>query len=267
MRASDMKMPCDLYIVGLGVSIPEHLTIQAITAMSKCSKFFSIVQEPVNLWLPSEKIGNVEVINLLNAYVDGGLRTENYDRAAKMVLEASGHGDPVAYITYGNAMAYDSVAQRIVKKASDSGLSTQVVPGISSLDSILCDLQVDMAPAIQVFEATWLLAFEIVPRVDTHVILVQMGSFGSYRAHYSRKLNGAALTELIALLTSVYPKDHTVSLVRSTASGQQPEKVTKFKIERLCEATAEELSGASLYIPALTQPAPNAALLSRLEAS
>jgi precorrin-6B methylase 1 len=262
-----MKSPYDLYIIGLGVSIPEHLTIQAIDAMSSCSKLFSIVQEPVSLWLPPEKVGKVEVINLLDSYVDGGLRVENYERAAETVLSASGTGGSIGYITYGNAMAYDSVAQRIVKRALDSGRSAHVVPGISSLDSILCDIQVDMAPAIQVFEASWLLAFDIIPRVDTHVILVQMGSFGSYRAHYSRKLDGSALTSLIQHLSSVYPKDHRVSLVRSTASGAQPEKITRFTLERLSDATAEELSGASLYIPALTQPSPNAEALARLEAN
>jgi len=262
-----MKTPYDLYIIGLGVSIPEHLTIQARDAMSSCRKLFSIVQEPISLWLPPEKIGKVEVINLLDSYVDGSIRMENYNRAAEMVLEASGNGNSVGYVTYGNPMAYDSVAQIIAKRAFESGRSARVVPGISSLDSILCDIQVDMAPAIQVFEASWLLAFEIVPRVDTHVILVQMGSFGSYRAHYGHRLDGGALTDLVHHLTSVYPKDHRVSLVRSTASGEHPEKISSFTLGRLSDATAEELSGASLYIPALRQPIPNAATLTKLEAN
>jgi uncharacterized protein YabN with tetrapyrrole methylase and pyrophosphatase domain len=260
-----MKTTYDLYIIGLGVSIPEHLTAQAIEAMSNCCKLFSIVQEPVSRWLPPEQVGRIEVINLLDFYVDGSLRMENYDRAAQMVLDASGVGSS-GYITYGNPMAYDSVAQLIVKRAPESGRSVRVVPGISSLDSMLCDIQVDMAPAIQVFEASWLLAFKIVPRVDTQVILVQMGSFGSYRTHYRRRLDGNALIDLVHHLTSVYPNDHRVSLVRSTASGLHPEKISSFTLEHLSDATAEELSGASLHIPTLRQPIPNGAMLAKLEA-
>jgi hypothetical protein len=128
-------------------------------------------------------------------------------------------------------------------------------------------MQVDMAPAIQVFDASWFVAFEIVPRVDTHAVLIQMGSFGSYRAHYTRRMDGSGLTGLVQRLTSVYPKDHRVSLVRSTASGEYPEKISSFTLERLADATAEELSGASLYIPALRQPIPNDAMLAKLQAN
>ncbi len=257
--------PCDLYIIGLGVSLPEHLTKQAIDTMASCCKLFSIVQEPLLPWLPLEKRENVEVINLLDFYVDGSIRMENYNRAADMVLEAKGDGRPVGYVTYGNPMFYDSVAQLIARKAA-AGRSVRVLPGISSLDSIVCDIQVDMAPGIQIYEASWLMAFQILPRVDTHVILVQVGSVGSYRAHYGQRLDGSTLTGLIDHLTTVYPKEHRVSLVRSTATGEHPEKISSYTLERLCDATAEELSGASLYIPAFKQPTPNPEMLTELEA-
>jgi uncharacterized protein YabN with tetrapyrrole methylase and pyrophosphatase domain len=262
-----MNAPNDLYVIGLGVSFPEHLTKQAIDAMASCSKLYSIVQEPLLPWLPAEKMGKIEVINLLDSYVDGTLRIENYNRAADLVLEASGDGMNVGYVTYGNPMAYDTVAQLIVKKAAEQGRKARVIPGISSLDSILCDMQVDIAPAIQVFEASWMMAFQIVPRVDTHVILMQMGSFGSYRSHYGKRLSGGALTGLVEHLLAAYPREHRVSLVRSTASGQHPEKISTYTLERLSDATVEELSGASLYIPAVRQPTPNTAMLRELEAN
>jgi len=123
-----------------------------------------------------------------------------------------------------------------------------------------------MAPGIQIYEASWLMAFQILPRADTHVILVQVGSVGSYRAHYGQRLDGRTLTGLIDHLTTIYPKEHRVSLVRSTASGEHPEKISSFTLERLCDATAEELSGASLYIPAFKQPTPNPEMLTELEA-
>jgi hypothetical protein len=68
-----MNAPNDLYVIGLGVSFPEHLTKQAIDAMASCSKLYSIVQEPLLPWLPAEKMGKIEVVNLLDSYVDGTL--------------------------------------------------------------------------------------------------------------------------------------------------------------------------------------------------
>jgi precorrin-3B methylase len=241
----------ELFIIGLGVMIPGHITKLATDCMSRCVKLFAIVQEPTHLWLPQAGIGRIEVVNLLQSYVEGNLRTQNYERATRRVIDDLKEGQSVGYVTYGNPMAYDSVAQNLVHEAKKSGFRARVIPGISSVDTIFCDLGRDMAPAVQIFDASWLLACGLRPQVTIPTLLLQMGTFGSFRTHYTERRDGSSLSDLVSHLGVVYPSRHPVSLIRSTSHHSQPAKVTEVSLENLGRVSSEELSGASLYIPAV----------------
>ena len=161
----------DLFIIGLGVIIPEHVTRQASQALSKCRRIYSIVQEPPHLWLPADSFAQTEVVNALGFYREGELRANNYKRAALAITEAIGGGRPLGYVTYGNPTSYDRVAQELVEHGKKRGFTVEIVPGISSVDTILCDLMIDMAPGIQVFEASWLFTCQISPIPTIPVLL------------------------------------------------------------------------------------------------
>jgi hypothetical protein len=92
-------------------------------------------------------------------------------------------------------MAYDRVAQNLVRSAKEADVRVRIVPGISSLDTVSCDLNIDMAPAIQVFETSWLAACQIQPRTDIPLLLMQVGAFGSLRMHYTSRQDGSSLLE------------------------------------------------------------------------
>jgi len=254
----------DLFIVGLGVMVPDHVTVQATRALSQCVRLYSIVQEPPRLWLPANILGRIEVVNALEMYVEGSPRVQNYERAARTILHAIGNHRPLGYVTYGNPMSYDRVAQNLLLYAKESGHTLRVVPGISSLDTVLCDLMVDMAPAIQIFEASWLFACEMQPNITAPLLLMQVGFFGSLRTHYSVRPDGSSLAELIEYLCRFYPPYQPVFLVRSTGQESQPASVRQSGLKDLAKATAEELGGASLYIPSVESPRPNAEVVARM---
>jgi uncharacterized protein YabN with tetrapyrrole methylase and pyrophosphatase domain len=263
----DAGLQPELFIIGLGVSIPEHVTIQAARALAKCIKVYSIVQEPPSLWLPPDCLEKIEVVNALELYEEGNLRTDNYQHVARAIVGALCKGKSLGYVTYGSPMAYDRVAQNLIEYAAESRFRFQIVPGISSLDTVLCDLHVDMAPAIQVVEASWLFACQIQLHIGIPVLLVQVGAFGSLRTHYRKRSDGASLAELIEYLYNFYPRSHPVSLIRSTGQEGEPARIRHVALERLSAVTADDLSGASLYIPALTQLRPHKALISKMEQS
>jgi uncharacterized protein YabN with tetrapyrrole methylase and pyrophosphatase domain len=254
----------ELFIIGLGVVIPDHVMAQSRRALSRCSRVYSIVQEPAAHWMPKEALGQTQVINALDYYVDGGLRSDNYDRIAREIIRAAADA-PVAYVTYGNPMAYDRVAHNLVQYAREAAIPVHVVPGISSLDTIMCDLRVDMAPAIQVYEASWMFVCQMTPQVDVPLLLLQVGNFGSLRAHYGKRRDGSSVTELAEYLCRFYPRSHSVSLVRSTAAEDHPARVRQVKLEDLGVVTAEDLSGASMYVPSLKKAVPNPEILLRMK--
>ena len=254
----------DLFVIGLGVMVPGHVTVQATRAMTRCSRLFSIVQEPTHLWLPEDRVGRIDVVNALRWYEEDNLRTQNYDRVARRIFESLSPGQTLGYVTYGNPMAYDRVAQHLADYAREVGFAVQIIPGISSLDTVFCDLQVDLAPGLQVFEASWLVVCQIQPRTDIALLLMQVGVFGSLRTHYTKRQDGKSLSGLADCLLSSYPTSHLVSLVRSTGVEGQPSNIRQVALKDLCTVSSEDLSGASLYVPPVAKSRPNQEILNRM---
>ena len=265
MQAASNSSEIRLYVIGLGIIIPDHSTKQALNAMSSCVRLYSIVQEPPALWLPPASASPIEVVNVLEMYVEGSLRRENYDRVAKRILLAAEQTGPIGYVTYGNPMAYDSVAQHLAKHSIEAGIPIEIIPGISSVDTILCDIGADMAPGLQVFEASWLMAHEVELRVDTAAILVQVGTFGSLRTRYKTQPAGSSLSELVDYLTRVYPPSHSVSLIQSPNRLGQKARIRTIALGELCNVDSDDLLGGSMYIPALSWPKPNKDVLVKMQ--
>jgi uncharacterized protein YabN with tetrapyrrole methylase and pyrophosphatase domain len=254
-----------LSLIGLGVIIPDHITSQAMRAMSRCSRIYSIVQEPPRLWLPPNKLGRIEVFNVLEWYVEDSLRMPNYDRVASTIFQALEGGKCVGYVTYGNPMAYDRVAQNLVQLIKDGGGDVQIIPGVSSFDTVLCDLRVDMAPGIQVFDASWFVACRIEPRVDAGVLLMQVGAFGSLRTHYTKRQDGSSLRDLVQYCRKLYSASHLVSLVRSGGDEGLLAHVRHVPLAALGDVSADDLSGASLYIPPSERALPSEEFIAKME--
>jgi uncharacterized protein YabN with tetrapyrrole methylase and pyrophosphatase domain len=249
-HSSPLPKP-DLNIIGLGVKIPDQITAEARDAMARCSRIFAIVQEPPLEWLPTGTSEPISVTNVLGLYAEGALRTQNYDRVADIIFQSLRDTKSVGYVTYGNPLAYDSVAQNLVRYARQAEIPVRVVPGISSVDTLLCDLGLDMAPGIQVYEASWLVAARIRLEVTVAAIVLQVGSFGSLRTNYRVRPEAASLNLLAEYLTQFYPKSHELSLVRSSGAAQQSPHIKKTLLADLCTVHSEDLLNSSLYVPPL----------------
>jgi uncharacterized protein YabN with tetrapyrrole methylase and pyrophosphatase domain len=195
----------------------------------------------------------VPVTNLLEMYVEGALRTDNYDAVARRIIAALDTTDVVGYVTYGNPFIYDSVSQRLAQHAAAADVPLKVVPSVSSIDTLLCDLRVDLAPGVQILEASWLLAARIPLTVTAPVILVQLGTFGSFRAHYRNKEATGSLEALSEYLLSFYPSSHRAFLVRSGDRMKQS-NVLDMPLGDLAGANRDLFLGASMYIPAQRDP-------------
>jgi uncharacterized protein YabN with tetrapyrrole methylase and pyrophosphatase domain len=254
-----------LYVIGVGVTIPDHITVEAFRAMAACNRIYTLLQEPPHVWLPPNTINLIPVINVFEMYVEGALRTSNYDRVADSIFNALNENAKIGYVTYGNPLVYDSVAQNLIRNAQQNGVAFQIVAGISSIDTLLCDLGVDMAPGLQVYEASWLVAGQIQLDATVPAILVQIGTFGSFQAHYRTAPPASALSDLVAYLRTWYPASHAVFLVRSANSGKGPANIRKICLGDLGEAPAKDVLGASMYVPAAEQARLSDGMIARME--
>jgi uncharacterized protein YabN with tetrapyrrole methylase and pyrophosphatase domain len=194
------------------------------------------------------------VVNALQLYREGSLRTINYETVAVQIADSLETVRPVAYVTYGNPMSFDSVAQNLIELSAKRNFRIEVVPGISSVDAILCDLRVDMAPAIQIFDASWLWAAHLDLNPTIPVLLFQIGAFGSLKTHYNEPPAGESLEALVVYLCQYYPSTHPANLVRSKSCAQDVQHLRKLPIGDLVGLDRTDIGGASLYIPSVNLP-------------
>jgi uncharacterized protein YabN with tetrapyrrole methylase and pyrophosphatase domain len=259
-----MKLePPRLLVIGLGIRIPDHITSQASRTLATCTRIFTIVQEPPVTWLPAGS-ARIPVTNLLDMYIEGAIRTQNYERVANRIVQSLDDTSTVGYVTYGNPLVYDSVGQQLVNHARRAGVPFKVLVGISSIDTLLCDLGVDMAPGIQVYEASWLVAGRVPLAVTAPVILLQLGTFGSFRTHYRQRRDTATLEPLVAYLGRSYPLSHRVQLVRSSDQHQDT-NVRGVQLGDLPTVHPDDVQGASMYIPCLEPARLDPDMLARME--
>jgi hypothetical protein len=263
-NAADWSKP-RVVIIGLGVKVPEHTTVEARRAMADCAVIYSIVQQPPKLWLPADRLDKTRVINALDLYAEGAPRAKNYEQVARTIHRSLQSGGNVGYVTYGNPMAFDSVAQHLIRLAGEDNTPFEIIPGISSVDTILCDLNVDMAPGIQIVEASWLVAYKVQLHLNLPVLLLQIGAYGSTQTHYKSPQSARVLSGLSDYLSAFYPATHRGVLVRSAGEPRERVTVLDLSLNELSDLSDDDLGGASFYIPALDVGTPDAAFISEME--
>lgn len=253
----------DITIIGSGLRVPDQLTIEALEVISNCKVVFTIFH-PKNLvietidWYKSRsdfKFPETNVICLDDLYESNRLRKENYTDAANTIINGvKEFGTPVAYLTQGNPVNLDQVTAKVIKLSKELGYSCDVIPGVSSIDTMLVDLRVEIAPGLQIFEASCLVGQGLKPDNRLSCIIQQISHFGTNYIIKGRKPKIGYLTPLKDYLIRFYPKEHEVIFVRSRFNADELSRIKIVKIENLDSFHSDDLLGSSLYIPPSEKP-------------
>src|SRR5262249_51634122 len=151
----------------------------------------------------------------------------------EMLLAAGERNPPVAYLTPGNPIVFDRVTQGVVEEAPRRGLSFEVFPGISSLDTMLVDLQRDIAPGLQIYDATSFVAARIEPRVDLDCLLFQIAVFGTPYIAVGHHPQSDAFVYLQEHLLRFYPAEHEIIQVTSASYPSADAQLNRFPLKNL----------------------------------
>lgn len=251
----------DIALIGMGTQFVDHMTLEAVEALAACATGFvvSFEQEAVEEFRSDllARIGNSHSIaplhSLAEAYRKDRIRSENYIEAAQRVLDAVPNHRPVAFLTPGHPMVLDSVSQAILDGAREKHYTVRIVSGVSSIDSVLAALEMELAPGMQILEATcalWLNA-TLDPRVSC--LLFQTSVLGSLYPTTEPDHLKQAWLRLRNYLASFFPLDHTIFAVRTQDSSSRPATIYSCTIASLGETPENVPLGSSLYIPAIKQ--------------
>jgi uncharacterized protein YabN with tetrapyrrole methylase and pyrophosphatase domain len=173
---------------------------------------------------------------------------ETYHQMVDRTLECLRINSTVCAAYYGHPGFFVYPSHRAVELARAEGHRATMVPGVSSLDCLLCDLGIDPSKGCQIFEATDMILRRRKLDTSSHVVILQVSALGeaSYSAEgYDRR----HLPSLASYLSEYYPSDFMVKAYHASHFPIADSMVKEIPIGKLNESKSEVTS--TLYIPPL----------------
>ena len=221
-----------LYAIGLGIDCRLHITEQAKQTLRVCSKIFVLNPDTVALSLVRSLNPAAELIDCNKFYRGVKLRPNAYKIIARNVLKACTPHSNIGFVTYGHPMFLVSAVEQIIAKANETKINVQVIPGISSFDTLMSDLQVDPGYGVQIYDATLMLLTK--PKINTEIplIIFQMSNIMSLKIE-RKFIHHKRLTKLREFLLTMYPSDHKCRILSSPIRSYEPPKVSTVLLKTL----------------------------------
>jgi uncharacterized protein YabN with tetrapyrrole methylase and pyrophosphatase domain len=233
-------------IVGSGINVPDQLTLEGVRILREASEIWTNVAESEHAKL-EQAVGRPPQ-SLWPFFRAERQRLANYEAITAHLLERVEAVGRVAYLTQGHPRVLDRVATNLLAEGARSGVSISVVPGISSIDTILADVDYEPAGGLQVFDATGFVTrgMRIDPRAG--LLLLQPSVFGTSMPRLNASAPAPDLSTLQAALCESYDPAHQAYLVRS-ASGRMAKRIMPVAIGELDRVAAADLAASTLWIP------------------
>lgn len=257
MNIYGIDQEADIYLLGSGVLSFLDISLLTQKILREVKQVFHLVDlHSLERYL---KTINPKTLNLTPIYyLEGRERRQIYQDIVQHVINAAAQEKPVALLLHGHPLVYSDISRLLLEQGRERGLCMAVVPGLSSLDRIYVDLELDIGRnGIQIFEASAVLlkSIPLNPMVDC--LLLQIGALLSSISTKGRSMSAEEVKPLQDYLLKYYPADQPFKIVESSVEFGFPSKITEGVVAEL-ERQAEACNyTATLFLPASGPPATN----------
>jgi uncharacterized protein YabN with tetrapyrrole methylase and pyrophosphatase domain len=213
-----------LTVAGLGIKDLLQMTIEARQALLEADQVLYLGTEPQR-HLPQLKDWGIKSIrSILELYVDGAVDDQNYQRLYQEILKTAQTHAHTVLIVPGHPRIGVTLVQRLVKNPQD--LDVQVLPGISSFDTMINDLARDpLEKGSVMVDANRMLLFEMVWPSSVDSYLYHVCSVGTRKVHVHDAQKDNAWDLLKEHLLKIYNPQTKVQLISSATHGdREPQK-------------------------------------------
>lgn len=242
----------DIYLLGLGLCGYLQVTRETEQALAECTRIFFLHTEPYIDSYLRKFTPNVE--NLYSLYKEGGNRLDTYKQIANTVMDAAKQSQPVALALYGHPMCFVTPTKLIRKLAPSRGLSVQMLPGISALDTLIVDLNFDPAVlGLVQYEATYCLLYQPILDPSVPCLVWQPGAVET-RSHLPYPNKPERFHRLRDYLKRFYSGSHKVALATSASSPLVDPEIIWLSIDEIPSAHAQITGLTTLFIPPAIKP-------------
>jgi uncharacterized protein YabN with tetrapyrrole methylase and pyrophosphatase domain len=244
-------MPFDVAVVGLGMVGVHQLTREAEETLARCSRVF-LVDPGFGVAEHIESLGP-EVVDLAELYQPGHDRIEAYREMAAAVVDAALADPPVSFASYGHPLVYCYPTTLIRRASALLALKLTVLPGISTLDALFIDLDLDPAlNGLQMYEASDLLVRDRPLQPDVPLLVWQASVVGEPK-YVERQSRGDGFALLEEHLRRFYPPEHEVTLVLSRTYPLAPSLRESYPLCELAQRLRDGLQVGTLYVPPVAE--------------
>jgi len=199
--------------------------------------------------------------SLARHYERGKPRLETYEAMADEIVGEVERGLEVCAAFYGHPAVFVHPSHAAVARVRAQGLPAVMLPAVSAEDCLFADLCFDPGAAgCQSYEATDFLVHRRRIDVTAALVLWQVTAIGV--ATYEPPPAAAGLRVLAETLLDSYPAGHEVTLYEASPFPIGSPVIERLPLGALAEAIPTPL--ATLYVPPLREPTPDAAMVERL---
>lgn len=208
-----------LILAGYGLGDSLQITVESQRAMARAGRVFSIGLPPnLGALLRSQRI---RCVDMSSCFEEGRPFTEVYLDVADAILRQAESDPPAVLLSEGNPLVSNALNRFLLMTAKERGLVTQVLPAVSPIDSLICQIGLDVGTfGLQVFDARRLYARELPVHPGVPLLLLQLAGVALAETSAAFDPRPEAYAPLTAYLGRFYPPMHVVVHLANSVNPQ-----------------------------------------------
>ncbi|MGQ3888455.1 SAM-dependent methyltransferase [Legionella sp. CNM-1927-20] len=243
-----------LFIAGCGIKFLSHITLETQSLIRKSDCVVYLVNDPaMKRWIMENSKKGVSLDSIYFSFKE---RKKAYSGICQEIINIANIYSITCFVTYGHPLILSSCSQQLIKDIEEQSpnIQVEIVPGISSLDSLFCDLRIDPGlGGIQAYEATEFSNNNYKINSNSHLILWQIGVAGikaiinndkELKNNIERK---NTIVKIKHKLLNFYKENHTIVLYVASMYPSIPFEKIDVLLTFLDEINIPRLSTAYIH--------------------
>jgi hypothetical protein len=254
----------DIWIAGLGVRAVNQVTREVELALRSSRQVLYLDAGVATRTYLESLCPRVKSL-YEQSYAEGRPRVDGYEHMAICVIQAALENPPVTFAIHGHPLVAVHAPFLVLEMANALELHVEILPGISSLDTLFADLRIDpVIHGVQMYEATDLLLRRRPLQNDVPAIIWQIGPLET-ALHSLRVSRPERFSRFVAHLRQFYPEQHRVIAIYCSPHPLMPPEILPFALTDMGKHAERLHGGFTLYVPpAVGRPVQDADLLAKL---
>ena len=197
-----------LKVVGTGIMFPSQMTFESAEAIRDADEvLFNVGAHPLAVkWIRENARKSVDLYDM---YADGKDRSVSYAEMVDAIVSSVKQGNSVVAAFYGHPGVFVGPGYEAINACRDLGYEANMLPGVSAVDCMFADLEVDPASfGCTMIEATDYVFHKRSLDPNIPLIIWQAGVIADVTFSLSGKTHNLDL--LRQRLREDYPDGHTI---------------------------------------------------------